>query len=191
MMPLKRILMEKRFLALPLFLGLLANILVYILVVYPLGVKSAGARERADAAVVTLKAAEQEAAAARELVSGKARAEEELVTFYDKVVPASLAAARRITYARLPELARRSSVRFEAGTFDTERDTKDNRLNRLHMRLVLRGDYENLRRFIYDLETSPEFVIIDDVAIVQPDAAMPLTLTVELSTYYRTQANGT
>jgi Tfp pilus assembly protein PilO len=191
MMPLKRILMEKRFLALPLFLGLLANILVYILVVYPLGVKSAGARERADAAVVTLKAAEQEAAAARELVSGKARAEEELVTFYDKVVPANLAAARRITYARLPELARRSSVRFEAGTFDTERDTKDNRLNRLHMRLVLRGDYENLRRFIYDLETSPEFVIIDDVAIVQPDAAMPLTLTVELSTYYRTQANGT
>ena len=57
MMPLKRILMEKRFLALPLLLGLLANIFVYILVVYPLGVKSAGARERADAAAVALKAA--------------------------------------------------------------------------------------------------------------------------------------
>jgi hypothetical protein len=191
MMPLRRILMEKRFLALPLLLGLLANIFVYVLVVYPLGVKSAGARERADAAAVALKAAERESTTARELVSGKARAEEELVTFYDKVVPASLAAARRITYARLPELARRSSVRYEAGTFDTERDTKDNRLNRLHMHLVLRGDYENLRRFIYDLETSPEFVIIDDVALVQPDAAMPLTLTLELSTYYRTQANGT
>jgi hypothetical protein len=191
MMPMKRILMEKRFLALPLFLGLLANIFVYILVVYPLGVKSAGARERADAAAVALKGAEQESTAARELVSGKARAEEELVTFYNKVVPASLAAARRITYARLPELARRSSVRYEAGTFDTERDTKDNRLNRLHMHLVLRGDYENLRRFIFDVETSPEFVIIDDVTLVQPDAAMPLTLTLELSTYYRTQANGT
>jgi hypothetical protein len=191
MMPVKRILMEKRFLALPLLLGLLANIFVYVLIVYPLGVKSAGARERADAAAVALKAAEQESTAARELVSGKARAEEELVTFYDKVVPASLAAARRITYARLPALARRSSVRFEAGTFDTERDTKDNRLNRLHMHLVLRGDYENLRRFIYDVETSPEFVIIDDVTLVQPDAAMPLTLTLELSTYYRKQANGT
>ena len=191
MMPLRRILMEKRFLALPLFLGLLANIFVYVLVVYPLGVKSAGARERADAAAVALKAAERESTAARELVSGKARAEEELVTFYDKVVPASLAAARRMTYARLPELARRSSVRYEAGTFDTERDTKDNRLNRLHMHLVLRGDYENLRRFIFDVETSQEFVIIDDVTLVQPDAAMPLTLTLELSTYYRTQANGT
>jgi Type II secretion system (T2SS), protein M subtype b len=191
MMPLKRILMEKRFLALPLLLGLLANIFVYILVVYPLGVKSAGARERADAAAVALKAAEQESTAARELVAGKARAEEELVTFYDKVVPANLAAARRITYARLPELARRSSVRYEAGTFNTERDTKGNRLNRLHMHLVLRGDYENLRRFIYDVETSQEFVIIDDVTLVQPDAAMPLTLTLELSTYYRIQANGT
>jgi hypothetical protein len=190
-MPLKRILREKRFLALPLLLGLLANIFVYILVVYPLGVKSAGARERADAAAVALKAAEQESTAARELVAGKARAEEELMTFYDKVVPANLAAARRITYARLPELARRSSVRYEAGTFDTERDTKDNRLNRLRMHLVLRGDYENLRRFIYDVETSQEFVIIDDVTLVQPDAAMPLTLTLELSTYYRMQANGT
>jgi hypothetical protein len=191
MMPVKRILMEKRFLALPLVLGLLANIFVYILVVYPLGVKSAGARERADAAAVALKAAEQESTAARELVAGKARADEELVTFYDKVVPANLTAARRITYARLPELARRSSVRYEAGTFDTERDTKDNRLNRLRMHLVLRGDYENLRRFIYDVETSQEFVIIDDVTLVQPDAAMPLTLTLELSTYYRIQANGT
>jgi hypothetical protein len=191
MMPVKRILMEKRFLALPLVLGLLANIFVYILVVYPLGVKSAGARERADAAAVALKAAEQESTAARELVAGKARAEEELMTFYDKVVPTNLAAARRITYARLPELARRSSVRYEAGTFDTERDTKDNRLNRLRMHLVLRGDYENLRRFIYDVETSQEFVIIDDVTLVQPDAAMPLTLTLELSTYYRIQANGT
>ncbi len=191
MMPVKRILMEKRFLALPLVLGLLADIFVYILVVYPLGVKSAGARERADAAAVALKAAEQESTAARELVAGKARADEELVTFYDKVVPANLTAARRITYARLPELARRSSVRYEAGTFDTERDTKDNRLNRLRMHLVLRGDYENLRRFIYDVETSQEFVIIDDVTLVQPDAAMPLTLTLELSTYYRIQANGT
>ena len=88
-------------------------------------------------------------------------------------------------------MARRSSVRYEAGTFDTERDTKDNRLNRLRMHLVLRGDYENLRRFIYDVETSQEFVIIDDVTLVQPDAAMPLTLTLELSTYYRIQANGT
>ena len=59
------------------------------------------------------------------------------------------------------------------------------------MHLVLRGDYENLRRFIYDVETSQEFVIIDDVTLVQPDAAMPLTLTLELSTYYRIQANGT
>jgi hypothetical protein len=34
-------------------------------------------------------------------------------------------------------------------------------------------------------------VIIDDVALAQAEVAMPLTLTVELSTYYRTHTNGT
>ena len=90
MMPLKRILMEKRFLALPLLLGLREYFRLHFGCV-SLGVKSAGARERADAAAVALKAAEQESTAARELVAGKARADEELVTFYDKVVPANLA----------------------------------------------------------------------------------------------------
>ncbi len=188
---LKRILLEKRVLAVPLFLAILLNVFAYVLVVYPLGVKSAGAGARADAAAVELRAAERESGAASELVVGKARAEEELVTFYDKVVPASLAAARRMTYARLPELARRSGVRYEAGTFDNDRDDKNDRLSRLHIRLVLRGDYENLRRFIFDVETSPEFVIIDDVTLIQSEATMPLTLTLELSTYYRTKADGT
>ena len=32
--------------------------------------------------------------------------------------------------------------------------------------MVLQGDYENLRQFIYELESAPEFVIIDDVTLV-------------------------
>ncbi len=51
--------------------------------------------------------------------------------------------------------------------------------------MVLQGEYENIRRFVYELETAPEFVIIDDVTLTQADAAKPLTLTLELSTYYR------
>ena len=102
-----------------------------------------------------------------------------------------LATARRLTYARLPALARQTNVRYDAGTFDIERDTKNPRLGRLRVRLVLQGDYENLRRFIYEVETSPDFVIIDDVTLAQADAAMPLTLTLELSTYFRATGNGT
>ena len=54
----------------------------------------------------------------------------------------------------------------------------------------LQGDYENLRQFIYDLESSPEFIIIDDVTLLQPDPDRPLVLTLQLSTYYRLGTNG-
>jgi hypothetical protein len=56
--------------------------------------------------------------------------------------------------------------------------------------MLLEGDYEHLRRFIYELETSPAFVIIDDVTLAQNDPEKPLTLTLELSAYYRLGANG-
>ena len=188
---LKRILIEKRLLVLPLVAGLVINAFVYAGVVYPLAVKSADAKAHAEAAASALKAAEADRASAGELVSGKARAEQELATFYSKVVPADLPAASRVTYARLPQLARNANVRYNAGTFEIARDEKHARLGRLSIKLILQGDYENLRRFIYDLETSPEFVIIDDVILVQADTSMPLTLTLELSTYYRTSTNGT
>jgi hypothetical protein len=184
---------EKRAIALPLLLVLLVNVGVYVLVVHPLAVKSAGAADRAAAAVNALRAAEGELAAARALVGSKTQAEQELRTFYDRVLPASLAAARRMTYARLPALARKSDVRYEQRSFEVEQglnDLKDARFGRLHIRMVLQGEYESLRRFVYELETAPEFVILDDVALAQVDPSKPLTLTLELSTYYRTGANG-
>ena len=191
---LRRILVEKRGLASILVVALLANVGVYVLAVYPLGVKSAGAADRAAAAAVSLSGAERDLAAARTLVAEKAQAEEELKTFYDKVLPADLPAARRLTYAWLPALARKSNVRYEGRNFEVDQaleDTKSGRFGRLHIRMVLQGEYESLRRFIYELETSHEFVIIDDVTLAQSEPSRPLTLTLELSTYYRARANGT
>ena len=190
MMLLKRIAAEKRALVVPLAVVLLLNIGVYAFVVYPLEVRSAGAIDRATAAAAALKDAERDQAAARGLVTGKTRAEQELATFYDTVVPADLVAARRMTYARLPALARQANVRYEAGTSDVDRNLKSNRLGRLHIRMVLQGDYANFRRFIYELETSKEFVIIDDVTLAQSDQNKPIAATLELSTYYRSTTNG-
>ena len=51
-------------------------------------------------------------------------------------------------------------------------------------------DYESFRRFIYEVESAPVFVIIDEVAIAQNDPARPLAVTLALSTYYRLGANG-
>ena len=187
---LKRIAAEKRALLVPLSVALFINVGVYAIVVYPLEVRSAGAIDRATAAAAALKDAERDQAAARALVTGKTRAEQELLTFYDTVVPADLVAARRMTYARLPALARKANVRYEAGTSDVDRNLKSTRLGRLHIRMVLQCEYANFRRFIYELETSPEFVIIDDVTLAQSDQNKPVTATLELSTYYRAATNG-
>lgn len=185
----RRILAEKRALVLPLGLALLANIGVYALAVYPLQAKSDGAAGRAAAAARALKAAEQEQADARALVASKARADEELAKFYQKVVPPDLSGARSLTYARLPALARKTSVKYEERHSDVEIG-RDSRLGRLKIRMVLQGDYANIRRFIYELETAPEFVIIDGVTLAQVDASKPLTLTLDLSTYYRLGSHG-
>jgi Type II secretion system (T2SS), protein M subtype b len=180
-----RILREKRALIIPLALGLVLNVAAYALVAYPLEVKSAGAADRAAAAAQALQGAERENAAARALVAGKTRADQELSTFYDKVLPADLPAARRLTYATLPALARKTNVRFLERRFDDDPASKNARFGRLKIRVQFSGDYESLRRFIYELESAPEFVIIDDVTLAQPDPVKPLALTLELSTYYR------
>jgi hypothetical protein len=186
----KRILVEKRALIIPLAVAIVANIGVYALVVYPLGVKSAGAADRAAAAAVSVKAAERDLAAAKALVTGKSRAEEELTTFYDKVLPADQTAARRLTYASLPSLAKKSNVRFEARRMEPDQPDREARLGRLQIKVVLQGEWENFRQFIYELESAPEFVIIDNVTLAQTEENKPLSFTVDLSTYYRLGANG-
>jgi len=47
-----------------------------------------------------------------------------------------------------------------------------------------------LRRCIYEFESSTEFVILDDFTITQGDMSRPLTLTLELSTYFRLDQHG-
>jgi len=185
----RRILVEKRVWLIPLALGIVANIAVYLLVVYPLAVKSAGAEDRAAAATLALQAAERDLAGARNLVAGKTRAEQELATFYNKVLPTDLPSARRLTYATLPSIARKSNVKFVDRRLDVEPIKKDSRLGILKIETQWQGDYESLRRFIYELESAPAFVIIDNVTLAQSDPAKPLALALRLSTYYRLRAN--
>lgn len=188
---LKRIVTEQRNIALPLALVVFVNVLAYALVVYPLVQRSAGATSRAATATAARQAAERDFAAAQALVAGKTRAQDELATFYDKVLPADFKAASRPTYARLPSLAKTANIRYEASTFEIDPTTKNERVGRLHTKWVLQGEYENLRRFIFDLETSPEFVIIDSVTLAQAEPGKPTTLDLELSHYYRVKPNGT
>jgi hypothetical protein len=187
----RRILVEKRSLVFPIALALIANIGVYAFVVYPLGVRSAGAVTRAAQATVDRKAAEADFAAARALVSGTTRADQELQTFYGKVLPSDFSSARRLTYTTLPELAKKAGIHITERRSDVDdQNVKKTGLSRLAIRVLLQGDYESFRQFLYNLESAPEFVIVDDVAMDQPDPTKPLQFIVELSTYYRPGANG-
>jgi Tfp pilus assembly protein PilO len=185
---LRRIYAEKRVILMPLGLALLANLLAYAFIVRPLAVKSAGAADRAAIAATARAAAEQEEAAARALVSGKALADEELDAFYRKVLPANLAAARRMTYSSIPALANRTNVQYRRRQYDPEEIQKGERLGRLNIRMELAGDYEDIRNFLFELESAPEFVILDEVSLTETGSENALTLLVSLSTYFRIDA---
>ena len=186
---LRRIIAEHRGLFAIVGLALLANVLAYVLVVRPLALKSSGAADRAAAATASRSAAERELGQADALVKGKAQADQQLDAFYKNVLPSNMTAARRMTYASLPTLARKAGVHYDARTTTVEAVDRDGRLEKMGIRMVLQGDYDGLRQFIYALETGPEFVVIDAVTLVEGQGDEPLHLTVDLSTYYRLPPN--
>lgn len=186
----RRIFEEKRRLIVPLVAGLAINAAIYAVAVYPLTVKVAGAHARAEAAARNLRAAETDYQTARGTQSGKQTADTQLQKFYRDVLPADLTGARRITYLRLAQLAEQTRLQPGRRSADPER-LPGSRLTKLQMTIVLGGEYRDVRRFIYLLETSPEFVVIEGVSLAQaPESGAPLVLTLEASTYYVTGGHG-
>ena len=185
-----RILREHKTAVTLLVAGALLNALAYVIAVRPLALKSVGSADRAAAAAASAVAAERELAAAQTLVDGKARADQELNAFYQSVLPSDLTAARRMTYASLPALARATNVRYDARTTTIDEKDKTSHLGHMQIRMVLQGEYRDIRRFIHQLETASDFVIVDDLTLMDGTDEEPQTLTINLSTYYRLGASG-
>jgi len=188
--PLKRVFEEKRRFVIPLVAALALNIGLYALVVYPLGVRVRSMEQREQAAAREMAAAEREDAAARAVLQGRDRTGSALNTFYKDVLPTSLSSARDVTFLRLEELGEQHDIRIKRRTTTTDTDKKGP-LARLSITTELEGNYENIRRFIYQLESGSNFVVIDSLQLSQ-DAApgSPLALTLGLSTYYRAEPHG-
>lgn len=188
--PLKRIFDEKRRLIIPVLSGLALNLVLYALVVYPLGVRVRSMEQRELAAAQQLSVAERDDAAAREIVEGRDRTDSALQAFYTNVLPGGLGRARDITYLRLAQLAEQHHIRINRRSADTDTNRQGS-LSRLRTTMALDGDYDNIRRFIYELEAGSDFVVIDGVALAQDaQPGSPLTLTLGLSTYYRSEPHG-
>lgn len=183
---LRRALSERRPLVLSLVGVLALNALAYAFGVYPLQQRVANVQERDRAAEQLLANSRREFEGARGTLTGKERAATELATFYQEVLPDGLAGARRLTHLRLAQLARESKLMFERSTFEPE-PVRGSSLTRVKSELVLRGDYDGMRAFIYALESSSDFLVIDDVGLAEgSEADGELVLTLQLSTYFRT-----
>jgi len=185
---LRRAAAEHRRLVIALGAGFVINVLVYVIVVYPLAQRVANVEQRDQAAEQALALARKEHAQASGTLTGKARASAELATFYKDVLPQDLTGARRLTYLRLARLARESNLQYERASYDPTIEL-DSTLTRLQIEMVLSGSYANMRDFIYQLETAPEFVVIDNVQLAEgSDGDGSLVVTLDLSTYYRNVA---
>src|SRR5258706_13204763 len=150
---------------------------MYGVVVRPLGVRSTGAARRAETARLALQAAQRDLAAANALVGGKAHADEDLSTFYDKVLPASLPAARLMTYATLTALARRTNVRYLQSQTGIDVNLKGGqRIGHLRVQMPQKGEGEDVRGFTYKLEAAPSFTIIEAVTLWHNIPVQPTSL---------------
>lgn len=187
----KRVLSEKRRLIWPLAIVLIANIAVFALVVYPLSQKVAMGQQEADAANLALLNARRDHENARATVTGKSEADTELKKFYDDVLPPDLSGARRITYLPIVQLAEEANLRSERTSTDFA-PIRDSSLTKLTQTAVLRGQYSDIRRFIYELETRPEFIAIENLQLAQNEneASGGITVTLQIATYFRTGSDG-
>lgn len=186
---LSRVLTDQRAWLWPIGLTMAANVLALALVVVPLQRAVVDGRARAARAAEALAAATADFKSAEATRDGQAQADRDLDRFYREVLPADVAAARRITHVKLNQMARRRGVVFHSSAAVTEQ-LRESELERLRMTYVLSGEYDDIRQFLYDIETGRDFLVIDNLGLsAGADPNAPLALTLELSTYYRVGAH--
>ena len=186
-MTMARVLSEKRRIVVPLVMAVLANLLLYAVVVFPLGRQVASAEAEANTQHDLLNRARQDHRAAKATVTGKQQADAALRKFYKDVLPTSQSAARSLTYTRLSQLAEQANVRLEQGANIVEHE-KGSTLSKSLTHYTLTGDYRDVRRFIYSLETTPEFVVLENVTLTSPGeqaAGRGLAMGIDVATYFR------
>jgi Tfp pilus assembly protein PilO len=191
-----RVAREKRAVLIPLALGLVVNIALSAVVVFPLSRRVQSAEGMEAQANRVLRSAELDQAAASLVLERKVRAESDLSRFYTQVLPADLSAARRQTYVRLAQLARAADLQYQRRLEEVQppRTTGSGPvavLTRYEIAMVLRGEYDSVRQFIRDVEASQEFLSIEDVSLAAgTEPGSPLVLTLVMATYYRAGRDG-
>jgi hypothetical protein len=181
----RRIFGEKRRFIYPLVGAVVLNAAIFGALVYPLSLKVANGERDANAATAALAASRTEYESVRAMIAGKASADSALKKFYGDVLPPDYSAARRVLFGKIDSLAAATNVKV--GSESTEPSQgRGSGLGKLTASVVLFGDYGNIRRFIHQLETAPEFLVLENVALSQgQEREQGLTVMLKLATYYR------
>jgi Tfp pilus assembly protein PilO len=183
----RRAMAEHRRAVVVLTVALVLNVVVYVAVVFPLSQRVANVEQRTAVAERALEDARAEFAKANGTLTGKDRAATELATFYKDVLPPSLSGARGMTQLRLHQLAQQSGLKFERDRYEPMVE-RGSTLTRLTISMSLTGSYGSIRTFIHQLEIAREFVVIDNVELAEGAEGGLLSVTLEMSTYYREAA---
>jgi len=186
-MSLERALTEKRRIIVPIVVGLIVNVVLYVAVLFPLGRQVASAEEAQHAAHDQLNKARDDDRMAKATVSGKQQADSALVKFYKDVLPTDQSVALRLTFTRLAQLAQQANVKLEHGNNAVVK-VKGSSLAKVTTTYTLTGDYRAVRQFIYSLETAPEFIVLENVTLSSPNEAQQsgaLGMNLEIATYFR------
>jgi hypothetical protein len=180
----RRIVREKRGLLTTVAVILLADMCLYAFAVYPWSNKLARTQVRMATAGRQLTQVTGAFAAASEVNVSKSLADSQLGRFYQEVLPQDLAGARGLFSPYLDNLADEMNLVLERRTSATEM-VRDSALASLRTTMVLAGEYEDIRAFIYELETAPAFILIESVVLGQGTGSDDeLVLTLGVSTYY-------
>jgi hypothetical protein len=186
---LARIFAERRVVMVPLAVFLALNVAVLALIVWPLQRRVAGAADeqfQARSGLLTARSLEAQAKAER---TGKERADVELRRFYTEILPRDFRGAVGLASFWLGRVAEDARLTFRAGQWDKEA-LRDSRLTKVTGQVTLVGDYQNIRQFLYDVETAQEFVIIEKVELAQANATQLdslLEVSLAVATYYVTE----
>lgn len=184
--PFGRVIREHRAALLPIGVVLALNLIALVAVVLPLVQRVSSNQQRAETAERVRAQAEAEFKRVVTVRQAQTQASADLSTFYAEVLPSDVATARRILNLKLPQMARQHDLHYE-GSGTTEEAIRESNLLRLTTAVRLSGEYENIRAFIYALETSSDFVVIDDLRLsAGTETEAPLDVSVRVSTYYRT-----
>jgi Tfp pilus assembly protein PilO len=187
--PWSRVIADHRRALIPVGILLAVNIVVLVAVVMPMRRSVESGESQANESAAALNAAIADLKEAEAMRDGQAQAGTDLEKFYGEVLPANFAVARRMTGLKMAQLARSHDVSLLRGAATPEL-LRNSPLERLNVSYSLEGDWYDIRQFIYEIETGPDFIVIDNVGLAEGEGGnAPLSLTLEISTYYRVTGN--